>query len=304
MNLFSSIELFVKTIEVGNFSALGRQLKMAPSSISRQINALEEELGVRLLQRTTRSINLTEAGQIYYERASKILSDLNDAQSAITQLQATPKGILRLNVAVPFGERKIVPLIPGFLRLYPELKVDLTLEDRAIDLIEERVDLSIRIGRLDDSSIVARKLAENCFVVCGSPQYFALNEPPEVPDDLTRHNCLTNKNMYQSNTWLFSKKGGGKSSVPQTVSVTGNFQANAGGALYSAMSSNLGVAVLPTWYVGEDILQGKLVKVLNDYEVNLPAMRDSAIYALYPAGQYLPPKVRVFIDYLLEKLKT
>ena len=298
MNLFSGIELFVKTIEAGNFSALGRQLHMAPSSISRQINTLEEELGVRLLQRTTRNISLTEAGQIYYERVSKILGELDEAQLAITQLQANPKGILRLNIAIPFGERIIVPLIPAFLALYPELKIDLTLEDRAIDLVEERVDLSIRISRLGDSSIVARKLAENQFVVCASQQYFDAHGRPDVPNDLSHHNCIINKNFYNSNIWQFRK---GNST--QNISVTGNFLANTGGALHQAMLSNLGIAVLPTWFVGEDIKQGLLQQVLEDYEVNLPAMTDSAIYALYPAGQYLPPKVRVFIDYLIEKLK-
>ena len=299
MNLLSGIELFVKTIEVGNFSELGRQLHMAPSSISRQINALEEELGVRLLQRTTRNINLTEAGQIYYERVSKILGDLDEAQLAITELQANPRGILRINVAIPFGERNIVPLIPEFLALYPDLKIDLILEDRAIDLVEERVDVSIRIGRLEDSSIVARKLAENQFVVCGSQQYFDSHGRPAVPDDLTQHNCIVNKNVFNSNTWRFQK-----SKATQNISVTGNFQANTGGALYNAMLSHLGIAVLPTWYVGEDISKGRLESVLQDYEVSLPAMSDSAIYALYPAGQYLPPKVRVFVDYLIEKLKV
>ncbi|MCK4587346.1 MAG: LysR family transcriptional regulator [Gammaproteobacteria bacterium] len=299
MNLFSNLELFVKTIEVGNFSALGRQLHMAPSSISRQINTLEEELGVRLLQRTTRNISLTEAGQIYFERVSKILGELEEAQLAITQLQASPKGVLRLNVAIPFGERNIVPLIPGFLALYPDLKIDLALEDRSIDLVEERVDLAIRIGRLGDSSIVARKLAENQFVVCASQQYFETHGLPDTPDDLTHHNCIVNKNIPNSDTWQFRD---GKST--QNISVSGNFLANTGGALYRAMLSDLGIAVLPTWFVGEDIKQGTLQVVLEDYEVNLPAMTDSAIYALYPAGEYLPPKVRVFIDYLIENLKV
>ncbi len=299
MNLFSNLELFVKTIEVGNFSALGRQLHMAPSSISRQINTLEEELGVRLLQRTTRSISLTEAGQIYFERVSKILGDLEEAQLAITQLQANPKGVLRLNVAIPFGERNIVPLIPEFLAMYPDLKIDLALEDRSIDLVEERVDLAIRIGRLGDSSIVARKLADNQFVVCASQQYFEVHGLPDTPDDLRRHNCIVNKNIHNSDTWQFRN---GKST--QNISVSGNFLANTGGALYRAMLSGLGVGVLPTWFVGEDIKQGKLKVILEDYEVNLPAMTDSAIYALYPAGEYLPPKVRVFIDYLIENLKV
>ena len=297
MNLFSSIELFVRTIEVGNFSELGRQLQMAPSSISRQINALEEELGVRLLQRTTRKINLTEAGQIYYEKARKILSDLDDAHLAITQLQSSPKGLLRINVAIPFGERNIVPLIPGFLALYPELNIDLTLEDRKIDLVEERVDLAIRIGRLDDSSIVARKLADNKFVVCAGSKYLETHGTPSLPDDLFQHNCITNKNIYHSDIWQFSKDGS-----LQEISVSGNFKANSGGALYSAMLSNLGIAALPTWYVGDDIKQGNLERVLPDYEIILPAMKDSAIYALYPAGQYLPPKVRAFIDYLIDKI--
>jgi len=298
MHLFSNLELFVKTIEVGNFSALGRQLDMAPSSISRQINTLEEELGVRLLQRTTLSISLTEAGQIYFERVSKILGDLEEAKLAITQLQVNPKGVLRLNIAIPFGERNIVPLLPEFLALYPDLKIDLALEDRAIDLVEERVDLAIRIGRLGDSSIVARKLADNQFVVCATQQYFEAHGLPKTPNDLTHHNCMINKNIHNSDTWQFRD-----GNTTQNISVSGNFLANTGGALYRAMLSNLGIVVLPTWFVGEDIQQGLLQVGLDDYEVTLPAMTDSAIYALYPAGQYLPPKVRVFVDYLIDKLK-
>ncbi|MDH3326380.1 MAG: LysR family transcriptional regulator [Gammaproteobacteria bacterium] len=296
MNLFNSIELFVKTIESGSFSEVGRRLQIAPSSVSRQINALEEELGIRLLQRTTRSINLTEAGQIYFEKVSKILDDLAEAKLAISQLQATPKGLLRINAAIPFGERNIVPLIPEFLNKYPKLKVELILEDRSIDLIEERVDLSIRIGRLEDSSLVARKLKENNFVVCGSQTYFQNKGTPTTPDELKQHNCIVNKNIFNSNSWHFKK---GNSSL--TVPVTGNFQANTGGALFNAILSNLGIAVLPTWYVGEEIAKGNLQVVLKNYEVTLPAMTGSAIYALYPAGQYLPPKTRVFIDYLVEK---
>jgi len=299
MDLFSSIGLFVKTIDEGNFSEVGRQLHMAPSSISRKINALEEELGVRLLHRTTRHINLTEAGQIYYELVSKVLNDLNEAQLAITELQAIPKGTLRINVAIPFGERNIIPLLPEFLAKYPELKIDLTLEDQAIDLIEQRVDLSIRIGALSDSSIVARKLAENCFVICGSPQYFEMHDQPTTPSELTQHNCVINRNIFSGNTWQFTKNN-----ITENISVTGNLQANTGGALYNAMLSHLGIAALPTWYVGEDIRQGRLLRILEDYEIELPAMADSAIYALYPAGQYLPPKVRVFVDYLIEKLST
>ena len=299
MNLFNSIELFVRTVELGSFSELGRQTHMAPSSISRQINSLEKKLGVRLLQRTTRKINLTEAGQIYYEKVRKILSDLDDAHLAIAQLQASPKGLLRINAAVPFGERNIVPLIPNFLTLYPELKIDLILEDRNIDLVKERVDLAIRIGRLNDSSIVARKLADNQFVVCASKKYLEIHGLPNTPNDLTQHNCIINKNIYHGQIWQFTK-----GNTRQETTVTGNFQANSGGAIYAAVLSNLGIAALPTWYVEDDIKLGKLKRVLKNYEFNLPSMNGSAIYALYPAGQYLPPKVRVYIDYLIEKYRN
>jgi len=297
MSDFNKIELFSRTIKAGSFSELGRQLHMAPSSISRQISALEKELGVRLIHRSTRKISLTEAGQIYYERISKILGELDEAQQAISQLQENPRGTLRVNAAIPFGERKLVPVIPEFLSHYPELKIDLTLEDRAIDLVEGRVDLAIRIGKLDDSSIVARKLADNQFVVCGSQEYFESYGRPQNPKDLLHHNCLINKNVYDSNTWQFCK---GKST--QKISVTGNFQVNTGGAVYRAMLSHLGIAILPTWFIGEDVKQGLLQTVLEDYDVSLPAMSESGVYALYPAGQFLPPKVRVFIDYLTEKL--
>lgn len=298
MDVFSNIELFAKTIEAGSFSELGRRLHMAPSSISRQINALEKELGIRLLQRTTRKLSLTEAGQIYYQRISKILSELDEAQQAVSQLQTQPKGILRINAPVPFGERKLVPAIPEFLARYTEVQIDLTLEDRAIDLVKERVDLAIRIGKLDDSSIVARKLADNRFVVCGSKHYFNAHERPHVPEDLSQHNCLINSNIYNCNTWLFRKNN-----LTKNITVTGNFQTNTGGAVYRAMMAHLGIAVLPTWFVDQDVKQGLLEIVLDEYEVGLPSMIASGIYALYPAGQYLPPKVRVIIDYLVDKLK-
>lgn len=297
MSNFSKIELFSRTIEAGSFSELGRKLHMAPSSVSRQISALEKELGVRLIHRSTRKISLTEAGQIYYERVSKILSELDEAQQAISQLQENPRGTLRVNAAIPFGERILVPVIPEFLSLYPELNIDLTLEDRAIDLVEARVDLAIRISKLDDSSIVARKLADNKFVVCGSKEYFESYGRPRNPEELSHHNCLINKNVYDSNTWQFRK---GKTT--QKFSAKGNFQVNTGGAVYRAMLSHLGIAVLPTWFIDEDVKQGLLQIVLKDYDVSLPAMSDSGVYALYPAGRFLPPKVRVFIDYLVEKL--
>ena len=298
MNLFNSIVLFVKTIESGSFSAVGRQLHMAPSSISRQINALEQELGIRLLQRSTRSINLTEAGEIYYEKVNKVLTDLEEAKLAISQLQTTPKGALRINVAIPLGEKILAPLIPEFLKKYPDLKIDLMLEDRAIDLIEEGVDLTVRIDRLSDSSLIARKLAENTFIICGSAEYFTQHALPTTPDELREHNCIVNKNMHNSHSWHF-KKGNAET----TLSVTGNFQANTGGALYSAMLNGLGLAMLPTWYVGEELKKGNLIRVLDAYQVSPPTMTDSAIYALYPASKYLPPKVRVFIDYLVENFK-
>ena len=298
MNLFNSIVLFVKTVESGSFSAVGRQLHMAPSSISRQINALEQELGIRLLQRSTRSINLTEAGEIYYEKVNKVLTDLEEAKLAISQLQTTPKGALRINVAIPLGEKILAPLIPEFLKKYPDLKIDLMLEDRAIDLIEEGVDLTVRIDRLSDSSLIARKLAENTFVICGSAEYFTRHALPTTPDELREHNCIVNKNMHHSHSWHF-KKG----NTETTLSVTGNFQANTGGALYNAMLNGLGLAMLPTWYVGEDLNKGNLIRVLDAYQVSPPTMTDSAICALYPASKYLPPKVRVFIDYLVENFK-
>jgi len=292
MNLLNGMQLFVKSVETGNFSKLGRQIHMAPSSISRQISALEDKLGVRLLQRSTRNISLTEAGQIYYQRASKILIDIEQAQYAVTQLQANPEGSLRLNVAVPFGEMHIVPLIPKFLEKYPNVKIDLTLEDRTVDLVEERVDLSIRIGRLDDSSLVARKLAANRYVICASKTYFETSGIPHTPEDLSKHNCIIFKH---ANIWHLNQ-GASLHRIP----ISGNFQANTGGALFSAAKSGIGIAMLPTWLVGRAIQESKLQQVLSDYEPVLANMIDSAVYAIYPASFYLPPKVRVFLDYLVD----
>lgn len=291
------MRLFARVVETGSFSEAGRKLDLAPSSISRQIAALEERLGVRLLHRTTRTLSLTEAGQLYYERASHILADIDDAHLALTQLESAPRGTLRLNVPIAFGRQHVLPMVFEFLERYPELKVDMTFTDHFVDLVQEGEDLAIRIGQLEPSSLIARKLAVSRRVVCASPAYLEREGEPALPSDLVRHNCLTRKGLPSGGReWKFIGSRG-----EQVVKVSGNFQANHTEALHAAALRGIGIVCLSTWTVGPDVKSGALRTVLDEYEVQ-PTATEAPIYAVYPHNRHLSPKVRAFLDFLTHKL--
>ncbi len=288
--------LLVEAVDGGSFSEAARRLGMAPSSVARGIGALEDELGVRLLNRTTRSLNLTEAGRLYHVRARRILADVDEAKLSVTQLEAEPRGTLRLNAPSAFGRAQIAPILPGFLSTYPELLIDLSMTDAFIDPVEEGVDLVIRVGELKDSSLIARKLAPNRRVVCASPAYFAEHGRPKVPKDLCSHNCLIYKRSNDQVIWHMRGPRGTTHDVP----VSGGFQTNNTEALRAVLLGGLGVAILPTWFVGHDVREGRLEMVFDDYTVS-PTALDTNIYAVFPYNRYLSPKVRAFVDALLER---
>lgn len=296
MNTFEGMNLLIEAVDGGSFSAAGRELGMAPSSIARGIAALEDDLGIRLLNRTTRSLSLTEAGRLYLERARRILADVEEARLSVTQLEADPRGTLRLNVATAFGRIQIVPMLPDFLAHYPDLTIDLTLTDAFVDLVEEGIDLAIRLGELKDSSLIARRLAPNDRVLCASPAYFDRRGRPAAPCDLQEHNCLIYKRGNDRAIWHFR----GPDGVLQDVQASGDFQTNNTEALHAVTIDGLGITILPTWLIGRDLAVGRLERVLEDYAVS-PTALDTSIYAVFPYNRHLSPKVRAFVDALVAR---
>jgi len=292
MDRLAAIEAFVRVAETHSFSEAARRLHASQSAISRAVSGLEAELGARLLHRTTRSLTLTEAGRGYFERAARILADLEEANLAVTQLQAAPRGRLRVNAPMSFGFLHLAPALPDFLALYPELSVDLSMSDRFVDLIEEGVDVAVRIGALEDSSLIARKLAPIRRVVCASPAYLKSRGTPLAPDDLKQHDCLCNSNIAVLHEWRFAAADG----KLWPVDVNGRLSANNGDALRIAALKGLGLANLPTFIVGADLQAGTLVTVLDEFGV-----QDLSMSAVYPPGRHLSPKVRAFVDFLADR---
>jgi DNA-binding transcriptional LysR family regulator len=246
-------------------------------------------LGARLFHRTTRSLTLTEAGRSYCERATRILADLEDANLAVSQLQAAPRGRLGVNAPMSFGFLHLAPALPDFLACYPEVAVDLTMNDRFVDLVDEGFDVAVRIGSMKDSSLIARKLAPIRRAVCASPGYLEVRGIPQCPDDLKAHECLCT-NIALSQEWRFAASDG---KVWPPVEVMGRLSANNGDALRVAALKGLGLVNLPTFIVGGDLQAGTLVAVLDEF-----VAQDLTLNAVYPHSRHLSPKVRAFVDFL------
>lgn len=294
METIAGLRVFAKVVEAGSFSEAGRQLGTAASSVSRQINDLEESLGVILFQRTTRKLSLTEAGELYYERAGRIIVDLDEAKLAVSQLDGTPTGILRLNVPGSLSRRFIVPILIAFQRKYPGVKVVLLASDQVMDMVEHRIDLTIRIGALSDSSLVARKIGSCRRILCASPSYLAEAGCPRAPSELNAHNCLIFRSNPGHNIWKFKDD---KNTVTE-VRATGNLFGNDGETMVAAASAGHGIILVPEWLVGCDLKAGTLQELLTNYSA---VPKETPLYAIYPRQQYLPPKVRAFIDFMVEQ---
>jgi len=290
MDGFSAIPVFVAVVESGGFSPAARKLGVSKSAVSKRITQLEDRLGVRLLYRTTRKLSLTEAGEHYYANAVKALAYAAEAEDSVTKLQQTPQGRLRINSPMSFGRLHIAPLIPQFLKQYPNIQIDMVMDDRVVDLVESGFDIAIRGGDLPDSTLAARKIAPLRSVLCASPDYFAQHHMPQIPADLIDHNCLLFS--YSASEWQFSKD-----EETETVRVAGNYQVNNGEALREAVLYGQGISRIPSFVVGSDIKAGRLKVVLAEYQMPV-----KALYALFPKRQHLPAKVRVFIDFVVERL--
>lgn len=287
MDRLSGLAIFAAVVEEKSFSAAAKQLGMSKSAVSKQVGKLEDRLGARLLNRTTRRLSLTEVGSTYYEHCVRILEEAEVAEAAVTRMHDRPRGTLRINAPVSFGILHLAPAICDFLEENQEIAIDMTLDDRFVDLVEEGYDVAVRIGDLKDSSLIARNLAPCRFVVCATPEYLARFGTPAVPQDLIHHNCLiyTYRNEPE---WCFTDTDGERT----TVKLNGTFHANNGDALRAAALEGLGILGSPTFIIGDDLRSGRLVPILCDF-----TFRSATVNAVYPHRRHLSPKVRAFVDF-------
>ena len=284
------MSVFARVVATGSLSAAARDLGVSTAVVSRRLAALEARLGVRLVNRTTRRLALTDEGASYHDACARILSEIEDADAAAAAKRVEPQGLLKVALPASFGHKHIAPLIPPFAERYPKIRLAFSLSDRSVNVIEEGFDLAIRIGELEDSSLAARKLAPNRRVVCASPGYLATHPVPRLPEDLQRHNCLTTNDLQM--TWEYKGPDGKRGAVR----VTGQYACDNWEVLREWAMAGLGVALKSTWDVRRQLEEGSLVPLLPGYEFGT----DVAIYAVYPHRRYLPAKTRVFIDYLAE----
>lgn len=284
------MRLYVRIVETGSFSAVARELGTIQPTVSKQLTALEEHLGVRLLNRTTRQLSPTEAGRKYYDRCRHILDEVTDLESSLADLQNRTTGLLRVNAPVAFGQLYMLPLVFRFRQKYPGLAVDLTLNDRFVDLVQEGVDVAIRFGDLADSQVVARRVGGVNRVCVASPDYLRERGTPHSPADLSAHNCITYNYLF-SNEWQFEGPQG-----PLSVRVKGDFRANSAITIRAAALEGIGIAHMPAVFVQEDVDKGRLTQVLADYG---PPPVD--IHAVYPSARFLSSKVRLFLDFVRDE---
>lgn len=288
MDTLTGMRVFRRVVERGSFSAAAADLELSNGAVSKHIGQLEAHLGARLLNRTTRRLSLTEAGRAYYERCVRLLDDLDEAERAVRQMHAAPRGRLKISAPMSFGILHLAPALPEFGVRYPEVELDVVLNDRFVDLIEEGYDVALRIiTDLPDSTLVARRLASIRRVVCAAPVYLERHGVPMTPEDLKRHHCL----IYSltGDDWWFDGPEG-----RQTVRVAGKYRINNSIALREALVAGMGIALIPTFLVGPLIATGVLVSLLDRHHT----AESHTLYAVYPQNRYLSPKVQAFVGFL------
>lgn len=290
MQRWDRIEAFVEVVRLGTFSAASRHLNVSTSHISRLVSQLENQLGVQLLYRTTRQIRLTDAGAIYVEHCRHLFDGLRDAEQAVSELQAKPRGLLKLTSATTFGERYVAPLVNAFQCLHPELEVHMHFTNRPVEIIEEGFDIAIRMGVLKDSSLIARRLCDRREYVVGSKAYFRHTPPPHTLAELSQHRCLVGSRP----NWLFEVNG-----QRREVRAEGYWSGNSGPALLDAALKGLGLAQLPDYYVAPYLASGELTAVLEPFQHH-----DTAVWAVYPRHRHLSPKIRQLVDHLVANIDS
>ena len=292
MDRFENMSIFNRVVETGSISGAAERTGVAKSVVSRRLKELETHLGVELFHRTTRRMNLTDTGRAFYKQSVRILEDVVEAELATSQVHSTLKGGLKVALPSTFGLMHMGPAINEFLLMHPDIEFDLDFNDRSVDLMQEGFDLAIRIAKLPDSSLIARRLAPIRHMLCASPGYLDENGIPETPDDLVHHYCLTYNLLGNSDQWLFQDSQG----KAIATKIRPYLQASSGEFLRCAAVDGLGIAQLPSFIVFKEIEQGTLVPVLSDYQ-----RTDLNAYAIYPQTRHLSQRVRAFIDFLLKR---
>ena len=294
MDKLTGMKVFVSVARAGSFVGGAKEMSISRAMATKHIGQLESYLGVRLFNRTTRSLSLTDVGGAYLQRCRTVLAEIDEMEGAVTQLHTRPKGKLKISAPNVIGSLYVAPAIAEFLNLHKDLSVNLILQSNYGDLVDEGIDIAIAFGNLKDTSLIAKKMASSPLVVCGSSGYFAVNGIPLVPEDLTQHSCLVNNAIPPQNKWSFKGLEGKKE-----ITVSGRMQANAADPIRIAAKKDLGLVMLPEYIVARDIEKGHLRVVLQDY-----ACEPMEIHAVYPHRKYVSAKVRTFLVFLEEWLRT
>lgn len=289
-DLLDGVAVFVGVINAGSFTAAARALGHSTSYVSKEITRLEKRLGSRLLNRTTRTISLTDAGRAYYERCSQIVIDAENAERSINQLQDTPRGLLRINAPVSFGSEYLLDVIAQFMHRYPEVKLEVEFNDRLIDVVAEGYDVVIRVGEIKDTNLVARKFTSSRAVVVASPDYINRKGCPKRAEDITQHDCIAYSLLPTPTQWDFYKEG-----VRSSVTVDPRVMCNSAAIEVAMVLQGVGITRLPLFTCEQEVASGKLQIILQDYDqIKLD------VYAVYPHRQYLTAKVRSFVDFVVD----
>ncbi|CCA90749.1 LysR family transcriptional regulator [Novosphingobium sp. PP1Y] len=296
MDVFASLKAFLSVADEGGFAPAARKAGVATSSLTRQVDALEEHLTAVLFNRSTRSVTLTPAGEDYYVQAARIVADLEEANRSVSEREGTPRGLLRVSLPVAFARLHVAPVVPAFLRACPEVELEMIMTDEVVNLVEDRIDVAIRLGSLESSSLIARRLAPHRRILCASPAYLEERGEPLCPSDLAAHECLTFSYASGDRTWRFSCDG-----KEELVRVRGKLRANHSETLREVALAGLGLLLMPSWLVGPDIAAGTLRPLLTGWEANIgktAASPDAGIYAVYQSDRRTSAKLRAFVDFL------
>ncbi|OZI72764.1 MULTISPECIES: LysR family transcriptional regulator [Bordetella] len=293
MDHLTALRVFRRVVELTSFAHAARQLGLSPAAVSKNVGELEAHLQVRLLNRTTRRMSLTEAGALYYDQIVRILDDLDEAGRSLGPMQSRPSGVLRVSAPMSLTLIGLSEAIPRFLRAYPDLSLDLHLDDRRVDIVREGFDLAIRgSDRLEDSNLVARRLTLLTHVLCGAPSYFEEHGVPASPEELQAHNCIRFSLSGHADEWVFERAG---QSV--RVAIRGRYRVNSSLAVRDALRAGFGVSLIPLTYVRQDLAEGRLRTVLDDW-----SMVGTYIYAVYPSRRHVAAKVRAFVEFIVDEL--
>jgi DNA-binding transcriptional LysR family regulator len=292
MDNLTDIAVFVRVVERGSFTTAAGELSLSRAAASKYVSRLEERLGARLLHRTTRRLSLTEAGAALFEASRGALERIEEAEAAVARFQSKPRGRLRVSAPMSFGILHLGPAIADFAGAFPEIALDVSLDDRFVNLVADGIDVAIRIGALTDSTLVARRIAITRALACASPGYIAAHGEPRTPEELAGRNCLLYSYLSSGNVWRFTPRSGEE--IP--VAVTGTLRINNGIVLTEAAAAGHGIVILPSFYVAPLLRAGRLRRILADYR--LPEL---GIHAVYPQRAHVPPKVRVFVDFLAQR---